>query len=958
MSKRLYPFPYKTLGNQDELVASSISIDNITIDGPASYPTYTLTLPTSDGNSGQILSTNGSGVLSWVNQSTATGTVTSVSASVPTFLSVTVSNPTTTPNIAITGSSTGTNNVVLSTAPTIDGTMIFTGAISGTRSAANGEAIFIYNSSTSATENWIAIGRNSSTSNHAHFGHHFVSGGSASNYAYISINSLQLRWNGTTLSNLTNIVLGNTTISDSALGALSLILPANAGSSGQVLTSAGSGNSMTWTTPTTGTVTSVSGSSPIVSSGGNTPAISLSTVPTTLGGTGLTTVGTNGQVLTSNGTTLSWATPTMGTVTSVSGSSPIVSSGGNTPAISLSTVPTTLGGTGLTTIGTANQVLSSTGSVLQWITLPTPVTSVSGTSPINSSGGSTPSISLSTVPTTLGGTGLTTVGTNGQVLTSNGTTLSWQTPSAPGVGTVTSVSASVPSLLSVSVSNPTSTPAITISYSGTALPIANGGTGLTTIGTNGQVLTSNGTSYTWSNPVTSVGATSPLASSGGTSPNISISSSTGTGAVVLQNTPTLTGTPIISQVAGTAVTASVTLNAGTTGSASTGNQTFINMNTVGGGGGVINQYISTGYSAANSYFINLQAQNDIVLNTPSRIYVPGSPYIQIVDEQNAVSTNTLYTLIRSFGGIGIFGYKNNTNTALDLQFAYQSGTYGTPQIGMTLSSLQGNVGIGTLSPLYKLMVVGNDAAPADLTGAFCVAATSNNNQRVHIGYATSGDYGWIEAVKVGTNIQPLNLQPRGGNAGVNLTSAPTQPFDVNGNIRTRGSFTSNNTDFFTYAEGTFTPLMAIYFGTDFKVYPTAATPPSGRGALTVSQTIQNGKWIRVGSQVTVQVDVAYSYVIPALQTMSDCYICIQIPDAIKPNNIGAVGVSAYPMFLQTSLDTIYMAGYYVSSATLSTGGTTGFIVFSRTTNNTFLQWDNNNKSGQRVSVTVTYQCSQ
>jgi len=48
------------------------------------------------------------------------------------------------------------------------------------------------------------------------------------------------------------------------------------GTSGQVLTSAGTGNTPTWTTPTTGTVTSVTGTAPVVSSGGATPDISLS----------------------------------------------------------------------------------------------------------------------------------------------------------------------------------------------------------------------------------------------------------------------------------------------------------------------------------------------------------------------------------------------------------------------------------------------------------------------------------------------------------------------------------------------------------------------------------------------------------------------------------------------------------------------------------------------------------
>lgn len=49
-----------------------------------------------------------------------------------------------------------------------------------------------------------------------------------------------------------------------------------AGTAGQVLTSQGAGTP-TWTTPTTGTVTSVTGTSPVVSSGGNTPTISLAT---------------------------------------------------------------------------------------------------------------------------------------------------------------------------------------------------------------------------------------------------------------------------------------------------------------------------------------------------------------------------------------------------------------------------------------------------------------------------------------------------------------------------------------------------------------------------------------------------------------------------------------------------------------------------------------------------------
>jgi hypothetical protein len=74
-------------------------------------------------------------------------------------------------------------------------------------------------------------------------------------------------------------------------------------------------------------------------------------------------------------------------------------------------------------------------------------------------------------------------GTAGQVLTSAGTgaTPTWTTPSGGGSGTVTSVAATVPSVLSITGSPITTSGTLAIGYSGTALPIANGGTGATTI---------------------------------------------------------------------------------------------------------------------------------------------------------------------------------------------------------------------------------------------------------------------------------------------------------------------------------------------------------------------------------------------------------------------------------------------------------------------------------------------
>jgi hypothetical protein len=99
--------------------------------------------------------------------------------------------------------------------------------------------------------------------------------------------------------------------------------------------------------------------------------------------------------------------------------------------------------------------------------------------------------------------------------------------SSGGSGTVTSVAATVPAFLSIAGSPITTTGTLAITYSGTALPIANGGTGQTTasaafnalspvtstgdliigngtnsatrlaIGANGYVLTSDGTTASW-----------------------------------------------------------------------------------------------------------------------------------------------------------------------------------------------------------------------------------------------------------------------------------------------------------------------------------------------------------------------------------------------------------------------------------------------------------------------------
>ena len=154
----------------------------------------------------------------------------------------------------------------------------------------------------------------------------------------------------------------------------------NFGTSGQVLTSGGSAATPTWTTPTTGTVTSVTGTSPVVSSGGNTPAISMPAATTSVSGY-LTS--TDWNTFNNKGS---------GTVTSVSATAPITSSGGATPNLAMPAATTSVSG-----------YLTST----DWTTFNNKgsgtVTSVTGTAPVVSSGGATPAISMAAATTSVSG---------------------------------------------------------------------------------------------------------------------------------------------------------------------------------------------------------------------------------------------------------------------------------------------------------------------------------------------------------------------------------------------------------------------------------------------------------------------------------------------------------------------------------------------------------------------------
>jgi hypothetical protein len=244
-----------------------------------------------------------------------------------------------------------------------------------------------------------------------------------------------------------------------------------------------------------GTVTSVSvatanGLAGTVATSTTTPAITLSTTVT--------------GVLKGNGTSISAATA-------------------NTDYQSPITL-TTIGTSGVasfngTTLNIPNYTSGGGSGTVTSVGISAPAFLSVGGSPVTSSGTLALTYSGTALPVANGGTGQTTAnaalngllpsqsGQSGKVLSTDGTNTTWT--AVTGTGTVTSVGLSAPAFLTVSGSPVTASGTLALSYSGTAIPVANGGTGQTTAtaafdglapsqtGNSGKYLTTNGSTTSW-----------------------------------------------------------------------------------------------------------------------------------------------------------------------------------------------------------------------------------------------------------------------------------------------------------------------------------------------------------------------------------------------------------------------------------------------------------------------------
>ena len=352
-----------------------------------------------------------------------------------------------------------------------------------------------------------------------------IASGAISTTGGLTIKGTGAASNLLTLSNGANTFALNIKAPDALASSVTWTLPPTDGTSGQVLSTNGSG-SFSWA--------SVGGAGSGGTAGGDLsgtyPNPALITTGVTAGSYTRVTVDAKGRV--TAGTSLQSADLPSVPAALVTGTLPV--SNGGTGATNFTNNGVLLGNT------TSNILSTTAGTAYQSLTVP--------------SGGGTPTFSALNLSQGAAVTGTLTVANGGTGVTTGSQNLMFATPSG---------SSGAPSLRALTAADlPVHSAALIAS--GT-LGVANGGTGLTATPTNGQILVGNGAGYTMSNIIGVTGLS--VASSAGT---ITISASADPSLMVRKDGSTsLTGPwnvgQDLSSVGNMALLAAKTLNLGTYG---------------------------------------------------------------------------------------------------------------------------------------------------------------------------------------------------------------------------------------------------------------------------------------------------------------------------------------------------------------------------------------------------------
>jgi hypothetical protein len=204
----------------------------------------------------------------------------------------------------------------------------------------------------------------------------------------------------------------------------------------------------------------------------------------------------------------------------------------------------------------------------------------------------------------------------------------------------------------------------------------------------------------------------------------------------------------------------------------------------------------------------------------------------------------------------------STNVTFGYGGAVGIGYSSLNSVGSGGLAVAGNVGVGTASPFAKLQVV---ASSADYFNPQVMVGEASNatGKQLHIGYNTTANTGYIQAVHNGTGYKDLLLQPNGGNLGLGVTpsdwSSASRPalqlpngaalFTRSGSTFLGQNFFYNNSDTGTYIANGFATIYNQASG-QHQWFNAPSGTANNTAALTQAMTLDASGRLLIGGTTT------------------------------------------------------------------------------------------------------------